>query len=68
MTEKGSDASRSETAQEQFEFHRTVAGRVTWILPRAVAFAPFGDACEEAEGARMTGLLAAILLVGRRSV
>jgi SAM-dependent methyltransferase len=56
---------------EQFEFHWTVADYITAILAsgcQLVHAGEFGDACEEWEGAPMTGLPGSLLLVGRRFV
>jgi hypothetical protein len=56
---------RATNELEQFEVHRTVGDRGTAILARAVSVhaGAFGDACEEWEGAPMTGLPGSISLV-----
>ena len=61
---------RATNELQQFEFHRTVGDRITAIPASSVSVhaGKFGGACEEWEGAPITGLPGSILLVSRRSV
>jgi hypothetical protein len=61
---KGSDATRSETALEQFKFHRTVADCAGEPCLGPSAFTPASSATrEESEGAPVTGRPGSISLV-----